>query len=125
MSFDITKSGQPLIWGDDFHTVRRGVPGRRGMFQNICLSIYMYYSFERLLSCYVGPGKLSRYSDSLRAGQSGDRIPVGERFSAPVQTGPGAYPASCAMGAGSLPGVKRSGRCGDHPPHLSAEVKKE
>ena len=30
------------------------------------------------------------------------------RFSAPVQTGPGAYPASCAMGTGSFPGVKSS-----------------
>ena len=31
------------------------------------------------------------------------------RFSAPVQTGPGAHPAYCKMGTGSLPGVK-SGR---------------
>jgi len=31
------------------------------------------------------------------------------RFSAPVQTGPGAHPASCTMGTGSVPGVK-SGR---------------
>ena len=28
------------------------------------------------------------------------------RFSAPVETGPGAHPASCAMGTGSFPGVK-------------------
>jgi hypothetical protein len=34
---------------------------------------------------------------------------VGPRFSAPVQTGPGAHPASCTMGAGSFPGVE-SGR---------------
>ena len=31
------------------------------------------------------------------------------RFSAPVQTGPGAHPASCTKGTGSFPGVK-SGR---------------
>ena len=31
------------------------------------------------------------------------------RFSAPVQTGPGAHPASCTMGTGYFPGVK-SGR---------------
>jgi hypothetical protein len=31
------------------------------------------------------------------------------KFSAPVQTDPGAHPASCTMGNGSFPGVK-SGR---------------
>jgi len=30
----------------------------------------------------------------------------GVRFSAPVQTGPGAHPASCTMGTGSFLGVK-------------------
>jgi hypothetical protein len=57
----------------------------------------------------VGRVAYSRYSDWLRAGRSGDRIPVGARFSAPVQTGPGAHPASSTMGTGSFPGVK-SGR---------------
>ena len=38
------------------------------------------------------------------------------RFFAPVQTGPGAYPASCTMGTGSFPGVQRPGRGADHPP---------
>ena len=32
------------------------------------------------------------------------KIPVGTRFSAPVQTGPGAHPASCTVGTGSFPG---------------------
>jgi len=31
---------------------------------------------------------------------------VEARFSAPVQTGPGAHPASCTMGTGSFPRVK-------------------
>jgi hypothetical protein len=40
----------------------------------------------------------------------------GARFSAPVQTGPGAHPASCTMGTRSLPGVK-SGRDVTLTPH--------
>jgi hypothetical protein len=46
----------------------------------------------------------------------------GARFSAPVQTGPGAHPASYTMATGSFPGVKRPG-CGvDYPPHLAPRL---
>ena len=46
----------------------------------------------------------------------------GTRFSAPVQTSPGAHPASYSMGTGSFLRVKRPG-CGvDHPPPSSTEV---
>ena len=69
------------------------------------------------------PGYLSRYSYSLRAGRSGDRIPVGARFPAPVQTSPEAQPASYTTGTGSLPRVKRLGRGIDRPPQSSVEVK--
>jgi hypothetical protein len=48
---------------------------------------------------------------------------VGTRFSAPVQTGPGAHPASYTMGTGSFPGVKRPGRGVNHLTPSSAEVK--
>jgi len=48
---------------------------------------------------------------------------VGARFSAPVQTGLGAHPASYTMGTGSFAGVKRPGRGVDHPPTSIAEVK--
>ena len=72
-----------------------------------------------------GPGQLSWYSDLLRAGRSRDRIPVGARFSAPIQTSPGAYPASYTMGSLSFLGVKRPGRGLNNPPHLSPSLKKE
>ena len=58
---------------------------------------------------HMWAGLRSRYSDSLRVGQSGDRIPVWVWFSAPVQTDPEAHPSSCTMGTGSFPAVK-SGR---------------
>jgi len=66
-----------------------------------------------------------RYSDSLWVERSGDRIPVGSRFSLPVQFDSGAHPASCTMGTGSFPGVKRSRDGVDHPPHLAPRLKKE
>jgi len=43
----------------------------------------------------------------------------GARFSAPVQTGPGATQSPYTMGTGSFPGVKRLGRGVFHPPHLA------
>ena len=71
------------------------------------------------------PGLRSRYSDSLRAGRSGDQIPVGARFSSPVQTGPGAHPALYIMGTGSVPGLMKPGRGVDHLPHLAPRLKKK
>ena len=57
-----------------------------------------------------------------RAGRSGDRIPVGATFSAPVQTGPGTQPASFTRGTVSFPGVKRRGLGVDHPTPSNADV---
>jgi len=47
------------------------------------------------------------------------------RFSAAVQTGPVAHPASCTMGTGSFLGLKRTGSGVDHPPHLVPRLKKK
>ena len=55
----------------------------------------------------------------LRAGRSGDRMPVGAKVSASGQTDPGVHPTSYTMGTGSFPGgVKRPGRGVDHPPSV-------
>ena len=79
-------------------------------------------TYTQLHINYCIPRYLSRYSDCLRAGRSGDRIPMGARFPAPVQTGPGAHPHSYTTGTRSFPGVKRQGRGVDHPLPSSAEV---
>ena len=47
-------------------------------------------------------GHIYRFNNKGR--QFGDRILVGAKFSAPVQTRPGANPSSCKMGTGSFPG---------------------
>jgi hypothetical protein len=47
------------------------------------------------------------------------------RFSAPVQTAPGAHPTSYTIGTGSFPEVKWPGRGDEHPPTSSAEVMEE
>ena len=80
---------------------------------------------RKRLQHHIWMVQLSRYSDSLRAGRSGDRIPVGASFSAPVHTDLGTNPASYVMGTGSFPGVKRPKRDVEHPTQPSAEVKKE
>ena len=68
------------------------------------------------------PGQGSWYSDSLRAGQSGDLIP---RFSAPVQTGSETQPASYIEVNGPFLQVKRPGFGVEHPPPSRARLKKE
>jgi hypothetical protein len=74
----------------------------------------LWQSYACLIKIYKY--NILTYSDWLRARRSGDRIPVGARFSAPVQTGRGAHPASCTMGTGSFPGVE-SGRGVTLTPH--------
>ena len=85
----------------------------------------------RFRACFLytllwsGPGQLSRHSYWTRAGQSGDRIPVEARFSAPVQTGPGAQSASCAMGIRFHLGSKRPGSGVPTHRYLAPRLKKE
>ena len=87
-------------------------------------AVVLWKSVE--MSVTGGQGaQLSRYSESLWAGWSRDRIPVGARFSAPDQIGSETRPTSYTMGTGSFLGVQRPGRGVDHPPHLASRLKKE
>ena len=71
---------------------------------------------------YAVKGQLGQYGDSLRAGPSGDRIPVDARFSARLRTGPGLHLASYTMGTASLPRVKRTVLGADNPQHLALRL---
>jgi hypothetical protein len=75
----------------------------------------MHFKNSELHSADISVGIATRY----RLGGPG----IESRFSAPVQTGPGAYPASYTLGIGSFPGIKWPGLGVDHPPPSSAEVK--
>jgi hypothetical protein len=66
---------------------------------------------------------VGRDSDLLWAGRSGDRMPVGARFSASIQTGPEAQQTSYTVGTVTFPRVKRPGRGVDQSLPSSAEVK--
>ena len=53
-----------------------------------------------------GPGSSVGIATGYRLDGPGIESLWGARFSAPVQTGPEAHPASCTMATGSFPGVK-------------------
>jgi len=71
---------------------------------NIVAAWWWYNTYSTIW--YGGPGYLSWYSDSLRAGWPGDGILVGARFSAPILTSPGTHPTSYILGTGFFLGVK-------------------
>ena len=66
---------------------------------------------------FCGPGSSVGIATDYRLDRSGIESRWEARFSAPVQTGPRAHPASCTMGTGSFPVVK-SGRGVTLTPHL-------
>jgi len=76
---------------------------------NILTNPDTWYSFryEHFIVPYpvYGPGSSVGIATELRAGRSGIESRWGRDFP-PVQTGPGAHPASCKMETGSFPGVK-------------------
>ena len=71
---------------------------------------------------FTGRDSIVGIATGYGLGGTGIESQWGAQVPAPVQTGPGAHPASYMMGAGSFPGVKRPGDGVDHPPPPSAQV---
>jgi hypothetical protein len=80
--------------------------GRTACTEPQCLykgDLYLYYRNNQTVCFYDTLWlRIPRYKESTRLVAS----LYEEGFSAPVQTGPGAHPASCTMGTGCFPGVK-------------------
>jgi hypothetical protein len=78
----------------------------------LCVTAYWIYIPTGLSTTWIRQLKINgiiSFTDWLRTGRSGDRIPVGARFFAHVQTDPGAHPPSCTMDTGSFPGLNGRG----------------
>jgi hypothetical protein len=70
--------------------------------------------------CWVAPSEQRLITGWTVQGSNS----AGGEIFLPVQTGPGAHPASCTMGTGSFPRIK-DGRDVKLTPHPSAVVMKE
>jgi hypothetical protein len=84
---------------------------------NICERLEKWIN-EFITQTLVGSGQGSVVGITTGYGLNGPGIESrwGERFSVPVQTGPGAHPDSCTISTVSFPGVK-SGRGVKLTPH--------
>ena len=69
------------------------------------LATYFDFTFTHCICIYSGSGSSVRIANEIRAGRFGIESRWGRELP-PVQTGPGAHPASCKMGTGFFPGVK-------------------
>ena len=70
--------------------------------------------FSDIYYLNTGPDSSVGIATELRARRFGIESRWGRDFP-PVQTGPGAHPASCTMGTGSFPGVEAAGAWGWPP----------
>jgi len=72
-------------------------------------AVHILVTLSIVLSWIHGLGSVVGIATGYGLDGPGIESRWGARCSAPVQTGPGAHPASCRMGTGCFPGVK-SGR---------------
>jgi hypothetical protein len=66
----------------------------------------MRVAFMEGNTTHCGPGRSVGIATGYGLDGPGIESRWGAKLSATVQTGPGAYPASCAKGIGSFPGVE-------------------
>ena len=74
------------------------------------------FTFYILVIYECGPGNVVGIRTGYGLDGPGIESRWGAKFSAPVQTGPGAHPPTCTVGIGSFPWVK-SGRGVTLNPH--------
>ena len=91
------------FWAQDSTHKQRG-----GFLLNLALQICLEYRFLILFGFMSvgGPGSVVGIATGCGLDGPGIESRWGARFSAPVQTGPGARPASCTMDTESFAGVK-------------------
>jgi len=97
------------------------------IFDTGATGIIHYFNLLKCIPTSCCTGQIAQSVQRLATGWTvRGSNPEGEaRFSAPVQTGPGAFPAFFTMVTESFPAVQRPGLGVDHPPHLVPRLKKE
>jgi hypothetical protein len=90
--------------GKALQTVKRFI--RKSGQQSISLEAPKSNNTIHLDISLCGPGSSVRIETGYGLDGPGIESWWGARFSAPVQTVPGAHPSSCTMGTGSFPGVE-------------------
>jgi hypothetical protein len=87
------------------------------------ISVFVKYIYLFQSAHFEGKRILLTMFDSLRVGQSGDRIPVGRDFSQNSRRVLGPTQPPVKWVTALFPGGKSTGRGVDDPPRSSAEVK--
>ena len=99
------RSGIESLWGWDFPPVQT-CPGAHPASCTMGIGSFPGVKCGRVVLLTTHPLLVPRsWNSRAIPGQSGIESRWGRDFP-PVQTGPGAHPASCKMGTGSFPGVK-------------------
>jgi hypothetical protein len=105
----ITPIHAPWLTGNNSCTTYEGSPTLlTAMPCNMCSVVHRLHREIRFsLLNKRGPGSSVDIATGYGLDGQGIESRWGPRFFAHVQTGPEAHPASCTMGTGSFPGVKR------------------